>query len=101
MVGILLRTRNGLEVFGTNTSIEGAQVPAVSAGDELEVEFDVACALTPQEYTLTVATQHPSGHSQDWLDDAISFQVLALKRRAGVADLDVALRVDLTERIKR
>lgn len=101
MVGILLRTRNGLEVFGTNTSIEGAHVPAVSAGDELEVEFDVACALTPQEYTLTVATQHPSGHSQDWLDDAITFQVLASKRRAGVADLDVALRLNLTQRSKR
>lgn len=93
MIGILLRTRNGLEVFGTNTSIEQADLPAVQPGDELEVEFEIACLLTPQEYTLTVATQHPSGHSQDWLDDAISFQVLAEKRRAGVADLPVEVRV--------
>lgn len=98
MIGILLRTRNGLEVFGTNTSIEEADLPAVAAGEELEVEFDVACALTPQEYTLTVATQHPSGHSQDWLDDAVSFQVLSAKRRAGVADLDVEVRTRSKEK---
>ena len=53
----------------------------------LEVEFAFDCWLAPQEYTLTVAVQHPEGHSHDWLDDAITFQVLDPRRLAGVANL--------------
>lgn len=87
MVGILIRTRTGLEVYGTNTRVEGVELPACNPGEELELTFELPCSLTPQEYTLTVATQHPSGHSHDWLDDAIVFQVLDAKRRAGVANL--------------
>ena len=44
--------------------------------------FSFNCWLTPQEYTLTVATQHPDGHSHDWLDDVITFRVLDTRRRA-------------------
>ncbi len=87
MVGILIRTRNGLDVYGTNTKIEESSFGPCSAGDELVVEFEFDCRLTPQEYTLTVATQHPSGHSHDWLDDAIAFRVTDAKTRAGVANL--------------
>lgn len=91
MIGILIRTRTGLEVFGTNTRVEEIDVPPCAPGDDLELDFELACTLTPQEYTLTVATQHPSGHSHDWLDDAIVFQVLDAKRRAGVANLPTSI----------
>lgn len=87
MIGILIRTRTGLDVFGTNTKIEGKPLGACNAGDEVQVEFTFDCNLTGQEYTLTVATQHPDGHSHDWLDDAISFRVLDSEARAGVANL--------------
>ena len=87
MAGILLRTRNGLDAFGTNTKTEGSDLPPCAAGDGLRVEFTFECLLTPQEYTLTVAAQHPSGHSHDWLDDAIAFQVLDAAKRAGIASL--------------
>ncbi len=87
MIGILIRTRTGLDVFGTNTRIEGKPLGACETGDEVEVEFTFNCNLTAQEYTLTVATQHPDGHSHDWLDDAIAFKVLDSEARAGVANL--------------
>ena len=93
MVGILIRTRTGLEVFGTNTKVEETPLPPCSPGDSVEVEFSFECRLTPQEYTLTVATQHPSGHSHDWLDDAIAFRVLDAKARAGVANLETTVSV--------
>ncbi len=93
MIGILVRTRTGLEVFGTNTKIEEVPLPACQDGDRVEAEFRFKCALTPQEYTLTVATQHPSGHSHDWLDDAIAFRVLDARTRAGVANLPVEVSV--------
>jgi len=87
MAGILIRTRNGLDVFGTNTKLENAAVGPCGRGDELEVRFRFDCWLTPQEYTLTVAVQQAEGYSHDWLDDAVSFRVLGRGRLAGVADL--------------
>jgi ABC-type polysaccharide/polyol phosphate transport system ATPase subunit len=72
MVGILIRTRIGMEVYGTNTRLEGLHLGSYRPGDELEVDFRFPCRLTPQQYTLTAATQNPDGTSHDWLDDAIS-----------------------------
>jgi lipopolysaccharide transport system ATP-binding protein len=60
---------------------------ALEPGDLLEVNFEFPCSLTPQEYTLTVATQQPDGSSHDWLDDVLSFQVLDTRPTAGVANL--------------
>jgi hypothetical protein len=50
-----------------------------------EVDFAFDCALTRQEYTITVATQYPEGHSQDWLDDALAFRVVDANEVAGFA----------------
>jgi hypothetical protein len=43
--------------------------------------------LTPQQYTLTAATQNADGSSHDWLDDAIAFDVVDTRVAAGVANL--------------
>jgi len=87
MVGILIRTRIGMDVYGTNTAIEQADLGDFEAGDELEVDFHIECWLTPQTYTLTVATQNADGTSHDWLDDAIAFDVVDARVGAGVANL--------------
>jgi ABC-type polysaccharide/polyol phosphate transport system ATPase subunit len=87
MAGMLIRTRTGMDVFGTNTKLEGAGVSPCNSGDVLEVDFAFDCWLAPQEYTLTVAVQHSDGHSHDWLDDVITFRVLDPRRLAGVANL--------------
>jgi lipopolysaccharide transport system ATP-binding protein len=87
MVGILIRTRIGMDVYGTNTRIEHMDLGNFQPGDELEVDFHIECWLTPQEYTLTVATQNPDGSSHDWLDDAVAFDVVDTRMAAGVANL--------------
>lgn len=87
MVGILIRTRIGMDVYGTNTRIEQIDLGSFGAGDELEVDFRIECWLTPQQYTLTVATQSADGSSHDWLDDAIAFDVVDTRVAAGVANL--------------
>src|ERR1700722_15398814 len=87
MVGILIRNRIGMEIYGTNTRIENVDLGNYDAGEELDVEFQFECGLTPQTYTIPVAPQYPGGASHDWLDDVISFEVLARRQAAGVADL--------------
>lgn len=88
MIGILIRNRLGIDVFGTNTRIEHLVVKPARAGERLRIEFDFCCALTRQEYTLTVASQHADGHSQDWLDDALQFTVVDEVDRAGLVGFE-------------
>jgi lipopolysaccharide transport system ATP-binding protein len=87
MVGILVRTRIGMDVYGTNTRIEQTPLGGFAAGDELEVDFHLECWLTPQPYTLTAAIQSEDGSSHDWVDDAIAFDVVDTRVAAGVANL--------------
>jgi lipopolysaccharide transport system ATP-binding protein len=92
MVGILIRTRIGMDVYGTNTCLERVRLGDFQPGDELEVDFAVECWLTPQQYTLTVATQNADGTSHDWLDDAVAFDVVDTRAAAGVTNLRAQVR---------
>jgi lipopolysaccharide transport system ATP-binding protein len=87
VVGVLIRNRLGIDVWGTNTRVEGVDIGPVKAGNCFEVEFAFDCALTRQDYTLTVATQYPEGYSQDWLDDALAFTVVDTRELAGLLNL--------------
>jgi lipopolysaccharide transport system ATP-binding protein len=91
VVGVLIRNRLGIDVFGTNTRVEGVQISDIRAGEVFEVDFHFDCLLTRQDYTLTVATQYPEGFSQDWLDDVISFSVVDSRDVAGLANFRTAV----------
>src|ERR1019366_4004824 len=47
MVGILIRNRIGMEIYGTNTRIEQVDLGAFEAGGENQIHFQFACWLTP------------------------------------------------------
>jgi lipopolysaccharide transport system ATP-binding protein len=96
IVGMLIRNRLGIEIFGTNTRIEGIELGSFRRGDVLDIEFHFLCMLTRQEYTVTVATQHRDGSSQDWLDDVLQFTVVDDKDKAGVANLKTDVRWRVT-----
>jgi ABC-type polysaccharide/polyol phosphate transport system ATPase subunit len=87
-VGLLIRNRLGVDVYGTNTRLEELSFGRVETGEVIEVEFAWRCLLTRQEYTITVATQHADGSSQDWVDDVLSFSVVEPRDLAGVANLE-------------
>ena len=92
IVGVLIRNRLGIDVFGTNTRVERKELGEFRAGERIEVDFRFDCLLTQQEYTITAATQHWDGSSQDWLDDVLSFRVVDSRAAAGVASLPTELR---------
>lgn len=87
IVGMLIRNRLGIDVFGTNTRIENISIGHIEAGEALDLEFRFPCSLTRQEYTLTAAVQNSDGTSQDWWDDALQFTVVDEKEYAGLANL--------------
>lgn len=91
IVGVLVRNRLGIDVFGTNTRLERKDLGDFTAGEEIEVDFRMECLLAQQEYTITAATQHWDGSSQDWLDDVLSFRVVDPKGAAGLASLPTGI----------
>jgi lipopolysaccharide transport system ATP-binding protein len=92
VVGILIRNRIGMDIFGTNTRLECADLGDFEPGEEIEVEFELDCLLSRQEYTVTVAVQYWNGLSQDWLDDVLDFHVEDTKDVAGVLNLNTRVR---------
>lgn len=87
VVGMMIRTRVGLNVYGTNTELERLKLGPCAAGDTLEICFGFRCELCPEEYTLTVASHDPNGVWHDWLEDAVAFAVSDSRYTAGVANL--------------
>lgn len=93
VVGIMIRTRVGFEVYGTNTQLEGVALGAHEAGAVLELRFRFRCELCPGDYTITVACHEPDGTAHDWLDDAIAFSVADSRYTAGVANLRAKVEI--------
>jgi hypothetical protein len=94
VVGIMIRTRIGFEVFGTNTELERVKLGPVAAGESLAVTFRFHCRLCPQQYTLTAASHDPDGVWHDWMEDAVAFTVADTRYTAGVANLVARVEVE-------
>jgi len=94
VLGLLIRTQVGFEVYGTNTELEGIKLGPRAVGDSVTVVFSFLCDLCPRAYTLTLASHDPDGTVHDWLDDAIAVTVTDGRATAGVANLRAKVTVE-------
>ena len=94
VIGIMIRTRIGFEVYGTNTELEKLKLGPCGASDLRTVKFSFHCHLCPGDYTLTAASHDPDGVWHDWLEDAIAFNVVDSRYTAGVANLRATVTVE-------
>jgi energy-coupling factor transporter ATP-binding protein EcfA2 len=94
VLGMLIRTQIGFEVYGTNTQLEHVKIGPCAAGDTVTVTFSFLCDLCPHAYTLTIASHDPDGTAHDWLDDAVAFTVTDERSTAGVANLRAKVTVE-------
>jgi len=94
VVGIMIRTRIGLNVYGTNTELEQLKLGPVKAGDGVRVTYRFPCDLCPGEYTVTAASHDPDGLWHDWMDDAVAFSVTDSRYTAGVANLKAQVEAE-------
>ncbi len=92
--GLLIRTRIGFEVYGTNTELEKFEIGPQAPGNIVRLKFSFACGLCPNEYTLTVASHDEDGTAHDWLDDAVAISVTDTRSTAGVANLRAVVTLD-------
>ncbi len=94
VVGIMIRNRIGLEVYGTNTGLERLTLGPRQAGDTVAVTFSFLCQLCPQIYTLTAASHDPDGVWHDWLEDAVLVSVAGSRYTAGVVNLRAQVKAE-------
>ncbi len=94
VLGMLIRTQIGFEVYGTNTELEHVKLGPCRAGETVTVVFRFLCDLCPHAYTITLASHDPDGTAHDWLDDAVAFTVNDERPTAGVANLRATVTVE-------
>lgn len=94
VIGIMIRTRIGLAVYGTNTELEKISTGTCAAGTRLSIEFAFRCDLCPGEYTITAASHDADGTAHDWVDDAVAVNVADSRYTAGVANLRAKVTIN-------
>ena len=97
VLGMLIRTQIGFEVYGTNTELEQVAIGPRNGGDTVTVTFAFQCDLCPNAYTITMASHDPDGTSHDWLDDAVAVTVIDERSTAGVANLRAKVTVETVD----
>lgn len=99
-IGIIIRDRLGYDVFGTNTHRLDKKIPALHAGQEIRVHFDVTADLGVGDYTITAAAHTGTDHLDecfDWADKFIAFKILPSKNNYcdGAVRLPVEIETEL------
>ena len=98
VIGILIRTRIGLEVYGTNTELEKVSTGSCAAGTRMRIEFAFRCDFapanipSPQRRTMPTA-RRTIGWTTRW-----QFSVTDSRYTAGVANLRAKVKDSVPSR---
>ena len=86
--GFIIRNRYGINLYGTNTKVQGIKPGLIRRGERVETTFAFNCWLAPDLYSVSIAVHSPNSVSFDWMDGALFFRVFSEIPIEGVANLD-------------
>ncbi|WP_068779038.1 ABC transporter ATP-binding protein [Paenibacillus sp. GM2] len=90
--GVIIKTINGIELFGTNTKILGKQIGTVRNGTLLETEIDLPIYLNEGTYFLTFGITDQSGNETVTIDrmiDVTFIRVLSDIKSIGLVNMNI------------
>ncbi|WP_019635692.1 ABC transporter ATP-binding protein [Paenibacillus fonticola] len=90
--GVIIKTINGIEVFGTNTKILGSQIDVVSSGTILETEIELPIYLNEGTYFLTFGITDQSGNETVTIDrmiDITFIRILTDIKSIGLVNMNI------------
>jgi lipopolysaccharide transport system ATP-binding protein len=78
VAGILIRDSYGIELLGTNTALEGIDMPSLKEGETCSVNFRLNVPLQKGSYSVTAAVGHDPERPvfYDWWDNACVFEMM-------------------------
>jgi lipopolysaccharide transport system ATP-binding protein len=86
--GFVIRNRHGINLYGTNTAVQGLHPGLIRRGEQVETTFTFNSWLAPDLYSVSIAVHSPNSVSFDWMDGALFFRVFSDVAIEGVANLD-------------
>jgi hypothetical protein len=90
--GFMIRSRHGINVYGTNTEQRRRALGPARAGEVVEATFSFECRLGPEHYFVSVAAHTADGGAFDWMDGVIFFRVsCSAAEMEGVANLNATV----------
>jgi ABC-type polysaccharide/polyol phosphate transport system ATPase subunit len=90
--GFMIRSRHGINVYGTNTQQQSVELGEARLGEVIEAIFSFNCRLGQEHYFISVAVHSPDGVAYDWLDGVIFFRVVCEVEMEGLANLDASVK---------
>ena len=92
--GFVIRNRHGINLYGTNTKVQGIKPGLVKRGERTETTFSFNCWLAPDLYSISIAVHSPTSVSFDWMDGTLYFRVFSEVAIEGVANLNARATVE-------
>jgi ABC-type polysaccharide/polyol phosphate transport system ATPase subunit len=90
--GFMIRSRHGINVYGTNTEQRRLRLGPARAGEVVEATFRFDCLLGQEHYFVSVAAHTPDGVAFDWMDGVIFFRVsCSTTEMEGIANLNASV----------
>jgi ABC-type polysaccharide/polyol phosphate transport system ATPase subunit len=94
--GFVIRNRHGINLYGTNTKVQGIKPGVVRRGERTETTFTFNCWLAPDLYSISIAVHSPTSVSFDWMDGVLFFRVFCDVAIEGVANLNARVTTETT-----
>lgn len=92
--GFVIRSRYGVQVYGTNTEEQKIQLGQFAAGEAVEVTFRFECWLGTEWYSISCAAHSSAisdeGVCYDWLDGVAFFRVTSPILVEGLINLNAS-----------
>ncbi len=96
IAGLTIRNTHGIDIFATNTFIEGVELPAAGKGDLYTFAFEfVVPNISPHHYSLSPAVADGTMETHvacDWIDNALVFHVRKTDYVIGIARVPFSIR---------
>lgn len=100
LFGVGIDRADGINVFGTNTEIDGVKLPPLGESGTLSFSVD-RIGILDGAYTLSVAAHRSDGYAYDYQQHAISFSVRSASKRVGLVSPHASWSVEVTTPSRR
>ena len=101
VVGMIIRDYYGIDLLGTNTAVEGLELPVLEKGEGCAVDFFLRLPLLKGSYSITAAVGYDPDRPvfYDWKDNACVFEMLPpVGRKMVNCKLHLPIKIDICKR---
>ena len=95
VIGFRLRDASGKDVTGTNTKVEGVDIPMLKKGQKITLKWNFPNVLADGSYILDPSVLHEDAITvADWWNEALSFKVKKTRILPYAVDPDFSVRIE-------